>query len=78
MHYIIYFIILIEQIVVLFFGLVLAPNINVNVINQDESVELDVELCGLGRKHNIKLTKEEYNEIEFNFRPAIKPYNSNL
>ena len=73
MHHIIYFIIFIAQKVVLFLGLALAPRINVNVINQDELVELDAELCGLGRKHNVKLTQLKYYEVEFNIRPALKP-----
>ena len=33
----------------------------------NELVELDVELCGLGRKYTVKLTQEECKEVEFIF-----------
>ena len=54
-------------VVVLFFGLALAPSINANVSKEDDLVELDVEFCGLGRKHSVKLIQEEYDEVELIF-----------
>ena len=54
-------------VVFLFFGLAIAPSINANVNKEDDLVELDVEFCGFGRKHSVKLTQEEYNEVELIF-----------
>ena len=33
----------------------------------EELAELDVEFCGLDKKHTVKLTKEEYNEVRLIF-----------
>jgi len=53
-------------VILLFLGLALAPSINADV-EKDDLVELDVEFCGLGGKHTVKLTQEEYNEVELIF-----------
>jgi len=37
------------------------------VSSDDELVELDVEFCGLGKKHTVSLTQQEADEVEFLF-----------
>ena len=37
------------------------------VSSDDELVEFDVEFCGLGKKHTVKLTHEEADEVELLF-----------
>ena len=54
-------------VILLFIGLAVSPSIYANVSKKNESVELDVEFCGLGRKHTVKLTQEEYKEVELIF-----------
>lgn len=41
----------------------IAPSINASIV-KDELVELDVEFCGLGKKHTVKLTQQEAKEVE--------------
>jgi len=47
-------------IILLFIGVAIAPSIDAS----DDLVELDVEFCGLGRKHTIQLTQQEADEVE--------------
>lgn len=37
------------------------------VSTEDELVEFDVELCGLGKKHTVSLTQQEADEVELLF-----------
>ena len=60
------------MVILIFLGLAVSPSINANVSKQDDLVELDVDFCGLGRKHNVKLTQEEYNEVELLFENIEK------
>lgn len=50
-------------VILLFLGVAFAPSINANV-TQNELVEFDVEFCGLGKKHTVKLTQQEADEVE--------------
>ncbi len=36
-------------------------------VDNDELVELDVEFCGLNKKHTVKLTQQEADEVELLF-----------
>lgn len=51
-------------IILLFIGVAFAPSINANVSKQDDMVEFDVEFCGLDKKHTVKLTQQESEEVE--------------
>ena len=53
-------------VILLFIGVAFAPSINASAL-EDELVEFDVEFCGLGKKHTIKLTQEEADEVELLF-----------
>jgi len=53
-------------VILLFIGVAFAPSVNANV-SKDDLVEFDVELCGLGKKHTVKLTQEEAHEVEHLF-----------
>ena len=53
-------------VILLFIGVAFAPSINSSII-KDELVEFDVEFCGLGKKHTVKLTKQEAEEVELLF-----------
>lgn len=51
---------------VLFLGFAIAPSINANLYSpffNDDFVELEVELCGLGLKHIVTLEKNEAKEV---------------
>ena len=37
------------------------------VASNEELVELDVEFCGLGKKHTVQLTQQEADEVELLF-----------
>ena len=37
------------------------------VSSDDELVEFDVEFCGLGKKHSVKLTQQEADEVDLLF-----------
>jgi hypothetical protein len=50
-------------VILLFLGIAVAPSINSSTI-EDDLVELDVEFCGLGRKHTVQLTQQEVDEVE--------------
>ena len=50
-------------VILLFIGVAFAPSVNANVV-EDDLVEFDVEFCGLGKKHTVKLTREEAHELE--------------
>lgn len=54
------------QIILLFIGVAFVPSINASVV-EDELVEFDVEFCGLGKKHTVKLTQQEADEVELLF-----------
>lgn len=52
------------------FGLIFTPSINADLTQKsldDDFVKLDIELCGIGLKHIVKLTQEEYLEVELLF-----------
>jgi len=49
--------------VVLLILVSIAPSINASVV-KDELVELNVELCGLGKKHTVELTQQEADDVE--------------
>jgi len=49
-------------VILLFIGVAFAPSINANVV-EDDLVEFDVEFCGLGKKHTVKLTQQEADEV---------------
>jgi len=51
-------------IILLFIGVAVAPSI---YASDEELVELDVELCGLGKKHTVQLTQQETEEVELLF-----------
>ena len=53
-------------VILLFIGVAFAPSINASVV-KDELVEFDVEFCGLGKKHKVKLTQQEADEVELLF-----------
>lgn len=58
------------SIVFLFFGLALAPSISADVDKnsfEEDFKELEIELCGLGKKHSVKLTQHEYEKVEVLF-----------
>lgn len=42
------------------------------VASDEELVELDVELCGLGKKHTVQLTQQEADEVELLFTDIEK------
>ena len=44
-------------VILLFVGVVFAPSINASVV-KNELIEFDVEFCGLGKKHTVKLTQQ--------------------
>jgi len=50
-------------VILLFIGVAFTSSINASVI-KDELVEFDVEFCGLGKKHTVKLTQQEADEID--------------
>ena len=50
-------------VILLFIGVAFAPSINANVV-KDDFVELDVEFCGLNKKHLVQMNKREYNEVK--------------
>lgn len=54
------------SVILLFIGVAFAPSVNANVV-EDDLVEFDVEFCGLGKKHTVKLTQEESDEVELLF-----------
>ncbi len=53
-------------VILLFLGVTIAPSINANAV-EDDLVELEVEFCGIGNKHSVKLTQQEVDEIEVLF-----------
>jgi hypothetical protein len=53
-------------VIFLFIGVAFAPSIDASVV-KDELVELDVEFCGLGKRHTVKLTQQEADEVELLF-----------
>ena len=50
-------------VIFLFIGLAVAPSINANAVDS-EMVVIDVEFYGLGNKHTVKLTQQEFEEFE--------------
>jgi len=50
-------------VILLFIGLAFAPSINADV-SKEELVEVTTEFCGLGKKHTVKLTQEEVDELD--------------
>ncbi len=50
-----------------FIGLAYSPIISANVNQHEERVDFDIELCGLGKKHTVQLTKQEADEVELLF-----------
>ena len=53
-------------VILLFIGVAFTPSINSSVV-EDKLVEFDVEFCGLGKKHTVKLTQQETVEVELLF-----------
>lgn len=53
-------------VILLFISIAFAPSVNANVV-EDELVEFDVELSGLGKKHNVQLTQTQADEVELLF-----------
>jgi len=51
------------SIILLFIGVSIAPAINASFV-KDNLVELEVELCGLGKKYAVELTQTEADELE--------------
>ena len=58
--------------ILLFVGVAFAPSINASTI-EDELVEFDVELCGLGKKHTVKRAKARFCRGGARARPAFGP-----
>ena len=50
-------------VILLFIGIAFAPYINASVV-KDDLVEFNVEFCGLDKKHTVKLTQQEADEVE--------------